>query len=138
MIHEEKIFVLIDINNCYVWCERFFSPKLNNVLVIVLLNNNGCAVARSNEVKAMGIKMSLHFFKSKMLSRKIIFKFLQVTMRYMLRCHVDFIHFLPVISHHPNSRFIELMSVFQIYQVLSIIIILVIDYRQGMHERIQQ
>ena len=65
MKHEEKIFALIDINNCYVSCERFFNPKLNNVPVIVLSNNDGCAVARSNEAKAMGIKMGVPLFQIK-------------------------------------------------------------------------
>lgn len=63
MKHEEKIFALIDINNCYVSCERFFNPKLNNVPVIVLSNNDGCAVARSNEAKQMGIKMGVPLFQ---------------------------------------------------------------------------
>ncbi len=65
MKHEEKIFALIDINNCYVSCERFFNPKLNSAPVIVLSNNDGCAVARSNEAKQMGIKMGVPLFQIK-------------------------------------------------------------------------
>ena len=65
MKHEEQIFALIDINNCYVSCERLFNPKLNHVPVIVLSNNDGCAVARSNEAKALGIKMGVPYFKIK-------------------------------------------------------------------------
>uniref|UniRef100_UPI001C0A312C Y-family DNA polymerase n=1 Tax=Acinetobacter radioresistens TaxID=40216 RepID=UPI001C0A312C len=41
----------VDINNCYVSCERVFNPSLNNKPVIVLSNNDGCAVARSQEAK---------------------------------------------------------------------------------------
>lgn len=48
---------LIDCNNFYVSCERVFNPKLEGVPVIVLSNNDGCAIARSNEAKALGIKM---------------------------------------------------------------------------------
>jgi hypothetical protein len=45
---------LIDVNNFYVSCERVFNPKLIGKPVVVLSNNDGCAVARSNEVKALG------------------------------------------------------------------------------------
>ena len=51
------IFGLVDVNNFYVSCERSFNPALNKRPVIVLSNNDGCAVARSNEVKALGVKM---------------------------------------------------------------------------------
>lgn len=52
-----QIFALCDVNNFYVSCERVFNPFLENKPVIVLSNNDGCAVARSNEAKALGIKM---------------------------------------------------------------------------------
>ncbi len=59
------IFGLCDVNNFYVSCERSFNPTLNNRPVIVLSNNDGCAVARSNEAKALGVKMGapLHQIK---------------------------------------------------------------------------
>lgn len=44
MRSENKIYVLIDVNNCYVSCECVFNLKLNNRLVIVFLNNDGCVV----------------------------------------------------------------------------------------------
>jgi DNA polymerase V len=59
------VFALVDCNNFYVSCERVFNPKLENRPVTVLSNNDGCAVARSNEVKALGIKMGAPFFKIK-------------------------------------------------------------------------
>ena len=62
---KEKIIALIDINNCYVSCERLFQPHLNNKPVIVLSNNDGCAVARSEEAKKLGIKMGVPLFKIK-------------------------------------------------------------------------
>lgn len=62
---KEKIIALIDINNCYVSCERLFQPHLNNKPVIVLSNNDGCAVARSEEAKNLGIKMGVPLFKIK-------------------------------------------------------------------------
>jgi DNA polymerase V len=58
-----KIFALVDCNNFYVSCERVFNPKLNNVPVIVLSNNDGCVVARSEEAKKLGITMGIPFFK---------------------------------------------------------------------------
>lgn len=65
MKHENKVFFLIDVNNMYVSCERVFDPSLNNKPVIVLSNNDGCAVARSNESKALNIKMGVLLFQIK-------------------------------------------------------------------------
>ncbi|MFW1804911.1 DNA polymerase thumb domain-containing protein [Acinetobacter baumannii] len=65
MKHQNKVFFLIDVNNMYVSCERVFDPSLNNKPVIVLSNNDGCAVARSNESKALNIKMGVPLFQIK-------------------------------------------------------------------------
>ena len=59
------LFALVDVNNFYVSCERAFNPRLAHVPVVVLSNNDGCAVARSNEVKALGVKMGAPWFKMK-------------------------------------------------------------------------
>jgi DNA polymerase V len=64
------VFGLVDVNNFYVSCERVFNPKLENVPVVVLSNNDGCAVARSAEVKALGIKMGTPWFQLQDLARK--------------------------------------------------------------------
>ena len=56
---------LIDANNFYVSCERLFQPKLNGRPVVVLSNNDGCVVSRSNEAKALGIGMGLPLFQIK-------------------------------------------------------------------------
>lgn len=58
-------FVLVDCNNFYASCERLFNPKLEGCPVIVLSNNDGCVVARSQEAKKLGIKMGEPFFKIK-------------------------------------------------------------------------
>jgi DNA polymerase V len=57
------VFALVDCNNFYVSCERVFNPGLEHRPVIVLSNNDGCAVARSNEAKALGITMGVPVFK---------------------------------------------------------------------------
>ena len=57
------MFALVDGNNFYVSCERLFRPDLNNKPVVVLSNNDGCAIARSNEAKALGIKMGAPWFE---------------------------------------------------------------------------
>jgi Nucleotidyltransferase/DNA polymerase involved in DNA repair len=57
------MFALADCNNFFVSCERVFRPDLEGRPVIVLSNNDGCAVARSNEAKALGIKMGAPLFK---------------------------------------------------------------------------
>lgn len=64
-VYSQKIYALVDINNCYVSCERVFNPSLNNKPVIVLSNNDGCAVARSQEAKDLGIKMGVPLFQIK-------------------------------------------------------------------------
>lgn len=61
---------LVDGNNFYVSCERVFNPTLEGRPVVVLSNNDGCAVARSAEVKALGVKMGTPWFQMKDLARK--------------------------------------------------------------------
>ncbi|MEO7622207.1 MAG: Y-family DNA polymerase [Gallionella sp.] len=63
-------FALVDVNNFYVSAERVFNPKLEGVPVVVLSNNDGCAVARSAEVKALGVKMGEPWFKLKSLAKQ--------------------------------------------------------------------
>ena len=62
---ENKKFALIDCNNFYASCERIFEPKLEGKPVVVLSNNDGCIVARSNEAKSLGIKMGVPYFQVK-------------------------------------------------------------------------
>ena len=64
------MYSLVDCNNFYASCERRFNPSLNGKPVIVLSNNDGCAVARSNEAKALGIKMGVPVFQIKDLVEK--------------------------------------------------------------------
>lgn len=54
---------IVDCDNCYVSCERVFRPDLEGRAVVVLSNNDGCVVARSNEAKAMGIKMGMPYYQ---------------------------------------------------------------------------
>ncbi len=61
---------LVDCNNFYVSCERVFNPKLEGVPVVVLSNNDGVAVARSAEVKALGINMAEPWFKIEKIAKK--------------------------------------------------------------------
>lgn len=63
------LFGLVDVNNFYVSCERAFNPRLAHVPVVVLSNNDGCVVARSAEVKALGVKMGVPWFQLKELAR---------------------------------------------------------------------
>ncbi|MCB1959252.1 MAG: Y-family DNA polymerase [Rhodocyclaceae bacterium] len=70
MIAAPPQFALVDVNNFYVSCERVFKPSLEGVPLVVLSNNDGCAVARSNEVKALGVKMGTPWFKMKDIARQ--------------------------------------------------------------------
>lgn len=56
------MYALVDCNNFYCSCERVFNPKLENKPVVVLSNNDGCAIARSEEAKALGIAMGTPYF----------------------------------------------------------------------------
>ena len=69
------MYGIVDCDNCYVSCERVFRPDLEGKPVIVLSNNDGCVVARSNEAKALGIKAgtpyAIHFSLFTRLARSV-------------------------------------------------------------------
>ena len=62
---EKTMIALVDCNNFYASCERAFNPNWNNRPVVVLSNNDGCVIARSNEAKALGIKMGVPAYQIK-------------------------------------------------------------------------
>ena len=64
------VFALVDCNNFYVSCERVFRPALKGKPVVVLSNNDGCVVARSQEAKDLGLAMGIPFFKCKALCER--------------------------------------------------------------------
>ncbi len=64
------MYALVDGNNFYVSCERIFRPSLNGRPVVILSNNDGCAIARSNETKALGIKMGAPWFQIRHLANE--------------------------------------------------------------------
>ena len=68
--NNKKRIALVDCNSFYVSCERLFNPKIRNVPVVVLSNNDGCVISRSTEAKALGIKMGEPYFKVKELVKK--------------------------------------------------------------------
>ena len=67
MTHKVQQLALVDCNNFYVSCERLFRPDLSCVPMVVLSNNDGCVVSRSNEAKALGVKMGQPWFECKAL-----------------------------------------------------------------------
>lgn len=66
----QRAIALVDCNNFYVSCERLFQPKLEGKPVVVLSNNDGCVVSRSQEVKDLGITMALPWFQMKDIARQ--------------------------------------------------------------------
>ncbi len=92
-----EIFALVDCNNFYVSCERVFDPKLEHKPVVVLSNNDGCVVARSNEAKALGIGMGVPAFEIANLLKK--YKVLAFSSNYTLYADM-------------SSRVMETLSVF--------------------------
>jgi len=65
-----RAIALVDCNNFYVSCERVFQPKLEGKPVVVLSNNDGCVVSRSQEVKDLGLKMAVPWYQMKDMARK--------------------------------------------------------------------
>ena len=63
------MFALVDVNNMYVSCERVFRPSLNGKPVVVLSNNDGACIARSNEAKDLGVQMAQPWFEVRHLER---------------------------------------------------------------------
>ena len=59
------MYALVDCNNFYASCERVFQPKLNGKPVVILSNNDGCVISRSNEAKAAGVPMGVPLFQIK-------------------------------------------------------------------------
>ena len=66
----QPVYALVDCNNFYASCERIFNPALNNKPLVVLSNNDGCIVARSNEAKALGITMGAPFYQLRALFQR--------------------------------------------------------------------
>jgi DNA polymerase V len=64
------MYALLDANNFYVSCERLFRPSLVGRPVVVLSNNDGCAISRSNEAKALGVRMAQPWFQCRHLERE--------------------------------------------------------------------
>ena len=64
------MFALVDVNNFYASCEQLWEPKLRNLPVVVLSNNDGCVVARSKEAKAIGVPMGAPWFKLRDLAQQ--------------------------------------------------------------------
>lgn len=64
------MFALVDVNNMYVSCERVFCPALNGKPVVVLSNNDGACIARSNEAKDLGVRMAQPWFEVRHLQRR--------------------------------------------------------------------
>lgn len=58
----DRSIALVEVNNFYVSCERVFNPQLEDKPVVVLSNNDGCTVARSNEIKALSVKKGQPWF----------------------------------------------------------------------------
>ena len=80
------MFALIDCNNFYVSCERVFCPALEKVPLVVLSNNDGCVISRSNEVKQLGIKMECLILNLNLWQKSIRLKSSHLTMLYTEQC----------------------------------------------------
>jgi len=66
----QRAIALVDCNNFYVSCERLFQPRLEGKPVVVLSNNDGCVVSRSQEIKNLGVKMAMPWFQLKNLAKR--------------------------------------------------------------------
>ena len=75
------MFALVDCNNFYASCERVFNPKLDKKPIVILSNNDGCVISRSNEAKALGIPMGAPAFKYDSIFKKNNVPVIDVTRR---------------------------------------------------------
>lgn len=80
------VFALVDCNNFFVSCERVFAPELEGQPVVVLSNNDGCIIARSNEAKALDIAMGRRCSKTAMLSAVTMCGSILPTMLFTATC----------------------------------------------------
>jgi DNA polymerase V len=78
------MFALVDCNNFYASCERVFNPKLDKKPIVILSNNDGCVISRSNEAKALGIPMGAPAFKYDPFLKKIKYMFFHLIFLYMV------------------------------------------------------
>lgn len=132
-----RVFALIDVNNCYVSCERIFNPALNGRPVLVLSNNDGCVVARSQEAKNLGIKMGVPVFQIKHLIKQHNIAVLssnyalygEMSRRFM-KVLADFVAPHEQEIYSIDECFLELTAYQQLYDLS--------DYAQQMRERIKQ
>ncbi len=95
---ENKVFALVDVNNCYVSCERVFNPEsLINAPVVVLSNNDGCVVSRSQEAKDLGIKMAVPVYQIQDLDSTVIkYRYYPVIMPFIRKCRRRFMNILGI------------------------------------------
>ena len=84
---KQPIYALIDCNNFFVSCERLFKPELEGKPVVVLSSNDGCAVARSNEAKALGIPMGAPAFNTEICSVSTTLSQFRLTSNCMVTFH---------------------------------------------------
>ena len=129
-----RTIALIDVNNFYVSCERVFNPKLINKPVVVLSNNDGCAVARSNEVKALGVGMGAPWFKFKDLAKQ--HGIIAMSSNYALYADMSN-RVMSILSHYSPDQ--EVYSIDESFLDLSTFKSLdLIHYGQQMRKRILQ
>src|SRR5687767_6872486 len=69
-LQEVRRYAIVDCNSFYCSCERVFRPDLRNRPVVVLSNNDGCIVSRSDEAKNLGVKMAGPYFQAKHIIEK--------------------------------------------------------------------
>lgn len=86
-MQEQARIALVDANNFYVSCERVFRPDLNDRPVMVLSNNDGCVVARSQQVKDLGIKMGVPLFQVQQLVNQYQIQLFSSNYTCAMGCH---------------------------------------------------
>ena len=132
-----RAIALVDVNNCYVSCERAFDPRLIGKPVVVLSNNDGCVVSRSVEVRALGIKMALPWYQMADLARQ--HQIIALSSNYALYAEMSN-RFMSILSDYvaPDEQeiysidecFLDLTAYQQLFQLT--------DYAMGMRQRIYQ
>lgn len=134
LVAKPRRIALVDVNNMYVSCERVFNPALDGKPVVVLSNNDGCVVARSAEVKALGVPMGIPWFQLKSSSVGRAHPIVALSSNYALYGDM-------------SARFMEVLSAFSPWQEAYSIDECFLDlsgmanltvYAQGMRQRVWQ
>ena len=107
------MIALVDVNNFYVSCERLFNPYLINKPVVVLSNNDGCIISRSQEAKNLGIKMGEPLFKASAIIRQHQVQVLSSIGHYSATPSASIVFQLPALCRYKCACYVFVIGLYK-------------------------